>query len=1075
MSDDRGLDKDAAPEVSKLMREIIYALPERAGKDNYAADRLVVLHKNLRKKEENLFGEDALFNKDGELEVLDPTTIVAWGKLCGFKDQVHKYIQSPYDPRWRVQRRHLDRLQRVLEELKLIAVGPRRYDSDRSSWIPFLRYARHAIKQGIARLGVGDHSIIDSGHEAPDRLVLDDPRAEGRHLRATARFAESLIAKVQQDEFHERTADLEFLNRFLDSNGPNGTLQLFRWTLVTGPAGAGKTRLTIQFLDRAEKQKFHAGFLKLENLRQFDARAWRPSRPTFVVIDYAAESPDPVADMLKGFAATACKTGFEYPVRVLLLEREATGEWFKTITPTDSTGAIVRSFCYRENEKRWDYRLPPLSSNALLAIMRGRLPGGGAELPDGLLLDTLRRVDPSSGSDYWRSAARPLFAAATALKIADMMENGDDTTAVVSNLSPHSEEIELPLGRYARSSRGYPRLSYRAPASDVGIASISLSTTAQKWFDIPGIRSRLAKLHRKDVLAWIIDRERIHFWTDGSAPDRLMEKRRLRIHENLLVVATMALDIPRQKYDVECLDTAREYLPNWQTLDEDRFRRMACGDPKVALRRLEPDILGEFFVLDRLSRFPAREQQSLIDAGLGLGGEKSAAFLVRCAIDFGEEWRGLGFLRPSTPGPAMMAFARATVGCSGYLGKDRVNDVTATIAVLKELTDKQADPSLCKELGYALFGKGVILAELGHHDEALAIFDDLVSRYGMPSELALPELVAEALFNKAVMLGELGRADDELAVYDDFLSRYGTAEEPARREQVAQALFYRAVTVNKLGRRDEAIAIYDDLVSRYGTASEAALQAWIGTALFNKGGLLAESGRRDEAIAVWNGLISRYGTASDLTMREHVARAFVNKAFELGKLGRRDEAVAVYNELVSRYGMASELALRGLVAEGLFNKALILGELGRTDEELAAYANFVRRCGTAEELAARERVPQALFNSAVILGELGRSDEAITICDDLVSRYGAAEEPVPREVVARALFYRAVTLGELGRRDEAIAAYDDLIHRIGTAKDPALRDLVAKAIPKRYGNLGPNQMCPCGSGNPYQDCHGSLI
>jgi hypothetical protein len=163
---------------------------------------------------------------------------------------------------------------------------------------------------------------------------------------------------------------------------------------------------------------------------------------------------------------------------------------------------------------------------------------------------------------------------------------------------------------------------------------------------------------RKDVLAWIIGRERIHFWTDGYASDHRAEQQRLRIHENLLVVATMALDIPRQRYD-ECPEALREYLPNWETLDEDRFRRMAGGDPVRTFKRLEPDILGEFFVLDRLNSLPTRESQSLIDAGLSLGGDESAPFLIRCAMDFREDWRKLGFLKPSLPGPAMRVFAEA--------------------------------------------------------------------------------------------------------------------------------------------------------------------------------------------------------------------------------------------------------------------------------------------------------------------------------------------------------------------------------------------------------------------------------
>ena len=50
------------------------------------------------------------------------------------------------------------------------------------------------------------------------------------------------------------------------------------------------------------------------------------------------------------------------------------------------------------------------------------------------------------------------------------------------------------------------------------------------------------------------------------------------------------------------------------------------------------------------------------------------------------------------------------------------------------------------------------------------------------------EQVAKAMVNKAVRLGELGRGTEEIAVYDDVIARFGTAKEPALRERAARAL-----------------------------------------------------------------------------------------------------------------------------------------------------------------------------------------------------------------------------------------------------------------------------------------------
>ncbi|MGH7801305.1 MAG: SIR2 family protein [Thermodesulfobacteriota bacterium] len=56
-------------------------------------------------------------------------------------------------------------------------------------------------------------------------------------------------------------------------------------------------------------------------------------------------------------------------------------------------------------------------------------------------------------------------------------------------------------------------------------------------------------------------------------------------------------------------------------------------------------------------------------------------------------------------------------------------------------------------------------------------------------EPALREQVARALFNKGITLGVLNRSEEGIAVYDEVVKRFGEATEPALREQVARALF----------------------------------------------------------------------------------------------------------------------------------------------------------------------------------------------------------------------------------------------------------------------------------------------
>jgi tetratricopeptide (TPR) repeat protein len=92
-----------------------------------------------------------------------------------------------------------------------------------------------------------------------------------------------------------------------------------------------------------------------------------------------------------------------------------------------------------------------------------------------------------------------------------------------------------------------------------------------------------------------------------------------------------------------------------------------------------------------------------------------------------------------------------------------------------------------------------------------------------PGRAALRRGVAHALVNKGIALGQAGGSEEEIAVYNEVIGRFGTASEAALREQVATALANKAFTLGQLGRREEAIAVCDDVVGRFGTASEAAL------------------------------------------------------------------------------------------------------------------------------------------------------------------------------------------------------------------------------------------------------------
>ena len=95
--------------------------------------------------------------------------------------------------------------------------------------------------------------------------------------------------------------------------------------------------------------------------------------------------------------------------------------------------------------------------------------------------------------------------------------------------------------------------------------------------------------------------------------------------------------------------------------------------------------------------------------------------------------------------------------------------------------------------------------------EALAAYDEVISRFGTAAELNFREEVALALLSKGMVLrSAFDRPEEALAAYDEVISRFGTAAELDFQEQVAFALLSKGRLLhNVLNRPREALAAYD--------------------------------------------------------------------------------------------------------------------------------------------------------------------------------------------------------------------------------------------------------------------------
>ena len=110
-----------------------------------------------------------------------------------------------------------------------------------------------------------------------------------------------------------------------------GSGQDLRIRLLTGPGGAGKTRLAAEVAETLRQAGWHAGFIRLENsvLRPLSAKG------LLLIIDYPEEWRAQIRALLQSAAQMEAPPA---PIRVLLLSRQPMDHWRDDIVQTERHG-----------------------------------------------------------------------------------------------------------------------------------------------------------------------------------------------------------------------------------------------------------------------------------------------------------------------------------------------------------------------------------------------------------------------------------------------------------------------------------------------------------------------------------------------------------------------------------------------------------------------------------------------------------------------------------------------------------------------------------------------------------------
>ena len=755
--------------------------------------------------------------------------------------------------------------------------------------------------------------------------------------------------------------------------------------ILTGPAGAGKTRLAIQLLENLAESRWRAGFLREPELANLNQRSW--NGPTLAIVDYAASAAQP----LKKWLAHLADQSPAHPLRVLLLEREANPEsgWLRELLDHTSSGHRIAALM----DPPAPQRVTPLNDIHLRRqILEATLRKASAkfDLPP---VGKDRVFDDRLAESRWQDPLYLMMAALVAVRSGGLPEalSLARTDLALDLADRELDRIRkfLPVGAPANSARLLTRLAAIVTAcrslEPADLLPIAKEESAMLGIEFPGGPGNAAELiaealRRQDKLAPI-------------EPDIIGEATlllcfgggNLREGTEALVRAARRSD---QRYAANvcsaitrtCQDFASDQCQDPLDWVEEFVRVGQSGDLTLLLKLESQMPLNTLVLRERA----ARVDQLLLARFTQLAGKASSEEIQSTRAGLANNFS----VRLSAVGRSEEALAQSE----------------EAVQIRRQLALQRPDAFL-PDLAGSLNNLANMLSDVGRREEALVHAEEAVQIYRQLAQQLpgafLPNL-AGSLNNLANMLSAVGLRDEALArVQEAVQIRRQLAQQlpDAFLPSLAGSLNNLAHMFGAVGRGEEALAHAKEAVQIYRQLAQQRRDAFLpdlAASLNNLANTLSAVGRSEEALTQAEEAVQiRCGLARQLpdAFLSDLAVSLNTRANMLSAVGRREEALAEGVEAVQiRRRLARQFpdAFLPDLAGSLNNLAKWLSAVGRREEALAQAEDAVqiyRRLALQRRDAFLPDLAGSLNNLANGLSAVGRREEALAQAEEALKIY----------------------------------------------------------------------------------------
>lgn len=856
-----------------------------------------------------------------------------------------------------------------------------------------------------------------------------------------------------------RVRERELLEGWCKDSAPAEVL------LFTGPGGAGKTRLFIEWTDELRRKGWAAGFLPERAEDEQLADVVDCPLPTFAVVDYAECRPD-----LGRLMALVQERGARgtRPLRVALLARDV-GDWW---------GSLVQQHSFLNAA-----RVVRLGAVSVEGDLRRSVFVTGRREFAKYLNSTVPDREPDLRSDLF---GRTLYLHAAALADVEALPtNADGLIETIVN-----REVGLWGRRYADALGGdnlgvaeFARRAKRFMAAVTLLGGVATRTKGDSLCRAVGGPEDQTALPFLAGLYGVHDRSGGQY-VGPLEPDLLGEalvRQTLGEADDVEAYIGNAFhDADEDQVRTGFMVVGRIYLRGDERAREWMERLLACDVPRYA----RPAFRAALALSEESERCPlgrvladgvqAHDMHKLAQECYAAIPEHTVSLRELAA------WATQSLLSRTGRGDAerRAALLNNLGNRLSDLGRreDALKAAQEAVGMYRALADERPD-AFGPHLAMSLNNLGRPLRDLGRHEEALDAAREAVAIYrqaGQQHRGTSWTALAVSLNSSAALLGDLGRREEALAAAQEAVGMYrALADERADafRPDLALSLSNLGNFLNALGfhaealeAADEAVRVYRELATQRPDAFRPDLEA----SLSNLSNRLSELGRHEQALQAAEESLSicrQLARQRPGAFRPDLAASLNNLGNRLSKLGLKDEALAVAREAL---GIRRELA-EGLpaaflpaLAMSLNNVANRLGDLARHAEALEAAEEAVgvlRRLAEERPDAFRPYLAQCLNNLGNALSELGRRGEALKAAEEAVDIHRNLAQRRPdacRPDLAMSLNNLGALLSDLGRGAEALAAMDeavDLYRKLAEQYPDAFRPHLSMSLNNLSGCL----------------------